>query len=762
MKWISPNRYRVVAEIDHRGVRRLKRPASVRVDLAKALQEAGGSGRVDPYTVEVVTYNADGLPFVYDNSSPHYHRYLVPHWFEPYYGVDYADISFVIPDPSCTHAAVYFDTVESGLGSPSRYTGIVGDGDWFRVGYGRREIGASHMDCFFDLDGDGDLDLFKVTVEPYIYCYENVGGNKYVYRGRLTSGGELFVLPRNPDKHRSWATITFADWDGDGDGDLFVSICDGEDFGHVIRFENVTEPGGLLTFVNRGRFLTVSGKPLGDNWFAAVTVVDWDGDGVKDILVARNGGVEFFHNLGDDSSVSDIKLADGVPIELPGNLRLRAPRVECVDFDGDGDLDIVIAHQGPELYYFENIGTRQSPRFKPPVLLPSCGGGHCGVKVADFDGDGELEYVVSSLWERTENRGTKRNYARLYKRSNSGADNNCAPESWQWEEQDAYTGCPYTEQNQICDAGRQNTVRAVDWNNDGRMDIIACGERGTIRLFRNRTDNLRPLFTDGEVVLDELGPGLRCCVCDWNNDGKKDLVITNWSGHVYVLLNTGTDEAPAFGKPVQVEANGKPIDGTLWCSVLVCDWDGDGRKDLILGMGGEGKKSEHYDWPHQNEDPSQDRGFLFFRNVGTDAEPVFERPKWITAGPNGRPITHVRPNLGSFVDWDGDGKKDFIACEFESVIRLYKNIGSGLPGEEPVLEEGIELVRPKTVMMISGADVVDWHGDGDLDIVTGQGHGGSGIRFFCRSFIEDVQHNTRPIVVVRSVECRSNGCGMDE
>jgi hypothetical protein len=260
------------------------------------------------------------------------------------------------------------------------------------------------------------------------------------------------------------------------------------------------------------------------------------------------------------------------------------------------------------------------------------------------------------------------------------------------------------------------------------------------------------VFADGEVVLDDLGAGLRSCICDWNNDGKKDLVITNWSGHVYVLLNQGTDEAPAFGEPVMIEANGRPIDGTLWCSVLVCDWDGDGKKDLILGMGGEGKKSEHYDWPHLNPDPSQDKGFLFFRNIGTDAEPVLDRPTWITAGPDGKPLDcALRPNLGSFVDWDGDGLRDLIACEFESIVRFYRNTAGSVgglsePGREPVLADGVEIVRPKTVMTISGADVVDWHGDGDLDIVTGQGHGGSGLRFYSRGYIDDTLNDTSPVV----------------
>jgi hypothetical protein len=51
-------------------------------------------------------------------------------------------------------------------------------------------------------------------------------------------------------------------------------------------------------------------------------------------------------------------------------------------------------------------------------------------------------------------------------------------------------------------------------------------------------------------------------------------------------------------------------------------------------------------------------------------------------------------------------------------------------------------------MMISGADAVDWNRDGDVDIITGQGHGGSGLRFFERDYIEDCLNDTHPIVEV--------------
>jgi hypothetical protein len=202
-----------------------------------------------------------------------------------------------------------------------------------------------------------------------------------------------------------------------------------------------------------------------------------------------------------------------------------------------------------------------------------------------------------------------------------------------------------------------------------------------------------------------------------------------------------------------------PIDGTARASVLVCDWDNDGRKDVVLGMGGEGELSADYNWPHVNGDPGQDRGFLFYKNTGTDADPVLDYPKWV-ADQYANPITYSsRPNLGSYVDWNGDGKLDFISGEFENSIRYYENIG-GATGE-PVFANtsGVAIVQPFTAQMISGADAIDWNRDGDLDIVTGQGHGGNGLRFYERDFIDDFLNNTYPTV---SSGLSERGLALDE
>ena len=94
------------------------------------------------------------------------------------------------------------------------------------------------------------------------------------------------------------------------------------------------------------------------------------------------------------------------------------------------------------------------------------------------------------------------------------------------------------------------------------------------------------------------------------------------------------------------------------------------------------------------------------------------------------------------MDWDGDGKKDFIACEFENGCRLFRNTTARRAGRKPRFRSsaaGVIVLKPWTGQMISGADARDWNGDGDVDLLTGQGHGGSGLRFFERDYLEDVR-----------------------
>ncbi|MHC4734568.1 MAG: FG-GAP repeat domain-containing protein, partial [Planctomycetota bacterium] len=202
---------------------------------------------------------------------------------------------------------------------------------------------------------------------------------------------------------------------------------------------------------------------------------------------------------------------------------------------------------------------------------------------------------------------------------------------------------------------------------DGKTDLIAGDCDGFVWYFQNQTNNLFPVFADGRKLqsagmplsLAKNSGHARPDICDWNNDGRKDLIASDGAGTVTVYLNEGTDAKPALGEGQKVKAhneqgNLEPIDRGTRSHMMVCDWNNDGKKDIIFS---------------DQENP----GFYFAKKIG---------------------LSHyMRPNLGSFVDWDEDGKRDLIACEFEHSIRFYKNTGSGQPGEEPKFSnpDGIKL-----------------------------------------------------------------------
>jgi hypothetical protein len=49
-------------------------------------------------------------------------------------------------------------------------------------------------------------------------------------------------------------------------------------------------------------------------------------------------------------------------------------------------------------------------------------------------------------------------------------------------------------------------------------------------------------------------------VVDWNNDGKKDLVIGQFTyGYVWLYLNQGTNAEPVFNGATQIKSNGVAI-----------------------------------------------------------------------------------------------------------------------------------------------------------------------------------------------------------
>lgn len=204
-----------------------------------------------------------------------------------------------------------------------------------------------------------------------ISMYYDMDENEYKEVDRSTDDYET-----NPEHHMT--SVAMVDWDEDGDldmvqgayeGALYLCLNEGSAQQPVFAEHN-------LQILADGEHLTIEGG------LATPRVVDWDDDGLFDLLCGgAKGGVYFFRNVGkkgepafaaaetligktigqvekpsetdsdDDSNAAlanylaemMVPVTDGMP-ECPGT----SFHLDAVDYDGDGDLDLLV---GAQSYY---------------------------------------------------------------------------------------------------------------------------------------------------------------------------------------------------------------------------------------------------------------------------------------------------------------------------------------------------------------------------------------------------------------------------
>lgn len=208
---------------------------------------------------------------------------------------------------------------------------------------------------------------------------------------------------------------------------------------------------------------------------------------------------------------------------------------------------------------------------------------------------------------------------------------------------------------------------------------------------------------------------------DWNNDGKQDLIAGDSSGNVWLFLNRGTGSQVKLAEGVRVRAGGKDIVGVaaryernkdgqyervpnkvdimgVYSKLHMADWDGDGLKDLLIG-----------------QDGPDDQQFVFYRNQGEPNQPVFAEPVAFTMPPPG--MSRPSPYL---VDWDDDGKVDMLCGTERSAVYFFRNIGEGKG--QPKYAEGVAL-KLEGEGFNDGyrcrIHVTDWNNDGKKDLLVG-------------------------------------------
>jgi hypothetical protein len=91
---------------------------------------------------------------------------------------------------------------------------------------------------------------------------------------------------------------------------------------------------------------------------------------------------------------------------------------------------------------------------------------------------------------------------------------------------------------------------------------------------------------------------------------------------------------------------------------------------------------------------------------------------------NGKPISRESAQTPCFGDWDGDGDLDMVVGFIQGPVKLYLN-----DGKLAFTEKGNLTAKGAVISESDGGPcVVDWDGDGTLDLLMGSGLGG--VRFF--------------------------------
>jgi hypothetical protein len=144
--------------------------------------------------------------------------------------------------------------------------------------------------------------------------------------------------------------------------------------------------------------------------------------------------------------------------------------------------------------------------------------------------------------------------------------------------------------------GTSSTVFAVDWDADKDLDLLLGNGTGKIFLVENHSGGKELTFGEPAEIASlealEVG-GAHPVAADWNDDGKRDLVVGHSNGGVVWFANTADRGPPKLAEPVtliphspapnQPEGRRRDEDWGEWAKISVVDFNGDGRLDILLG-----------------------------------------------------------------------------------------------------------------------------------------------------------------------------------
>jgi photosystem II stability/assembly factor-like uncharacterized protein len=301
------------------------------------------------------------------------------------------------------------------------------DFSYFDVPLGSITAGSSDL-AWGDIDGDTDLDL-AVGSENQTVIYRNDSGTLLITDTELPGYWE-----ENSQADFDLRSITWVDYDNDGDNDLLLpSIFDFNTFTFrtaLMRNDGSNGSGGWIFTETDSVFASTS--------HAQSAWADYDGDQDLDLLLVNvapltdEGFIRRYRNEGNGTFVGE---------DILGGLTIEHGEAQWGDYDGDGDLDILVVGNVKEIDSTYNpmalrIYRNDDENYVPVDVIDCipCEGWFdlTAATWADYDSDGDMDILLAGNYNSGSNIEGR---ARIY--TNSGgiftadtANTLPAPRAW--------------------------------------------------------------------------------------------------------------------------------------------------------------------------------------------------------------------------------------------------------------------------------------------------------------------------------------------
>jgi len=292
------------------------------------------------------------------------------------------------------------------------------------------------------------------------------------------------------------------------------------------------------------------------------------------------------------------------------------------DFNQDGRSDVLVSRgSSDKVTIFPNISTGDNILFAPKIDFNASGNNHEGGAIADFDGDGKLDFVITNTFGS--------NSVSIFRNISSGSTISFA------------TRVDYSVDNS------PYSVAAGDLDGDGKPDLaVANNGSDKVTIYKNESTPGNISFTNRSDHNAGTNP-YSVAIGDLNGDGKPELIITTQgsSNSLSVMKNISVPGTISLESPLSYASMAGGF------VVAIGDFDGDGKPDLAGAN-------------------AASNSVLVIKNLSSSGLISFGSQQYFSTG--------NYPVCVSISDLDGDGKPDLVTTNrFSDNVSALKNISSG-------------------------------------------------------------------------------------